>query len=799
MASSVKSLYKTALELHKNARLAEAEYQYKQVLAADARHSDSLHMLGILHHQKKDYQKAVEFYHQAIEVNPSAGHFYFNLGRTHLAVKHLQPAIEAFSKSIQINPDFGEAYFNLGKAFKQASEFNQAEKCFEETLRLLPKHVAALNNLGNVRQQLGNTSEARICFERALKIEPSLAEAHFNLGNLFQIEGDLAKAIESYSKTLSLKPTFFRAHYELANTFQKLADPMQAESHFRHALNIAPRFADGAFALSNLLRQSGRTEEAIKFLRMTVKLMPDNALALNNLGAALHSLGVFEEAVACLQKALTLDANCAEAYFNLGNLFESRNRFEEAVAHYRKALSFEPHFATQIFYHLCFTQIKMCDWSNYDQNVQELIERTEEYIAVKEQRFGLPPLTLNAFPIPNELRAKVVQQQARALSRALATTRTACNFSYPAASGRVLKLAYVSPDFRQHAVGTLIRGMFGHHDRTKFKIYAYSLVSANDQITEQVKNECDVFKDISLLSPEQAAREINAGRNSNPRRSGRSYNVFQAGDIRSQTRRPCNCTGSVTWIQWVRNTCPTSLRDETVIDKTQPHAFTETIITLPDSFIAATPIEIEKGLPDRSLFNLPADKFIFGCMNSSHKIDPHVFAIWMSILHKVPNSILCLYDSDSESVRSNITAQAGAHGIDVDRILFCPKLPMLDYLKRYRCIDLFLDTFLYNAGATAIHALWMGLPILTKPGSTFMSRMCASFLQTLGMQKMICPDDETYTSVAVKFATDIKFRDGIKHTLDTKTSTKALFDIPGFVKHLERALLHTWENLQRQS
>ena len=132
---------------------------------------------------------------------------------------------------------------------------------------------------------------------------------------------------------------------------------------------------------------------------------------------------------------------------------------------------------------------------------------SQSYLEAEDVTFGLPPLTMNVFPLSNELRAKVVTKQAQVVSRSMREIRKKCGFSYSRrATGQKLRIGYLSPDFRQHAVGTLIRNMFQYHDRRHFEIYAYSLVDAQDALNQQIRRTTDVYTDLSDKGPEKSAR-----------------------------------------------------------------------------------------------------------------------------------------------------------------------------------------------------------------------------------------------------------------------------------------------------
>ncbi|HQG28787.1 MAG TPA: acetylglucosamine transferase, partial [Candidatus Ozemobacteraceae bacterium] len=123
-----------------------------------------------------------------------------------------------------------------------------------------------------------------------------------------------------------------------------------------------------------------------------------------------------------------------------------------------------------------------------------------------------------------------------------------------------------------------------------------------------------------------------------------------------------------------------------------------------------------------------------------------------------------------------------------DRLIFAPRVSPEQYLARYTIADLFLDSFPFNAGTTANDALWMGLPVLTRSGRTFASRMAGALLTAAGLPELITYDRRDYEERAVELAhTPERCRRLREHLRDVR-ETGVLFDTPRFVRNLEREL-----------
>ncbi|MCT7951107.1 UDP-N-acetylglucosamine-peptide N-acetylglucosaminyltransferase [Ancylothrix sp. C2] len=216
--------------------------------------------------------------------------------------------------------------------------------------------------------------------------------------------------------------------------------------------------------------------------------------------------------------------------------------------------------------------------------------------------------------------------------------------------------------------------------------------------------------------------------------------------------------------------------------------YTEKVIYLPHGFVSSK-LAISEVPVRRADFSVPECAFVFCCFNAAYKIEPVVFAVWMRILQAVPDSVLWLFDDECATFRENMRHQAESLGVSADRFVFAGTLPLAEHLRRCALADLFLDTFVYNAGATAVVALKAGVPVLTVPGDTYVARMGASVCAAAGLEEMICNSLEEYEKRAIYFATHRDELAEIRQKLEANLQTAPLFDTALFIKNLEAALL----------
>jgi tetratricopeptide (TPR) repeat protein len=211
-----------ALRHHRAGRLTDAERIYRQILALDSHHADSLHLLGMIAHQRGQHEFAAEMILKAIGISGKAACYHSNLGNILQAQNKLDEAAACYERALALDPDCAEAH----------------------------------TNLGNILHGRGKLDEAEAHHRRSLAANPELAESHYNLGNTLQSQDRVDDAAACYERALALRPDYAKAHYNLGTARLAQANPDEALAEYRKALAIQPGYAQAAFAesLTQLLK-----------------------------------------------------------------------------------------------------------------------------------------------------------------------------------------------------------------------------------------------------------------------------------------------------------------------------------------------------------------------------------------------------------------------------------------------------------------------------------------------------------------------------------------------------------------
>jgi predicted O-linked N-acetylglucosamine transferase (SPINDLY family) len=195
-------------------------------------------------------------------------------------------------------------------------------------------------------------------------------------------------------------------------------------------------------------------------------------------------------------------------------------------------------------------------------------------------------------------------------------------------------------------------------------------------------------------------------------------------------------------------------------------------------------------------FGIAEDTFVYYCFNNNYKIAPEIYDVWMRILKRVPQARLALL-ATSETALKNLQKEAEQRGVDPQRLMFAGYMEQAQNIARQKLMDLFLDTPLYNAGATATDALWAGVPLLTVEGQTYISRVAGSLLRNVGLPELIMPDLQAYEEMAVALAQDRERLHVLRSHLEAARKTALLFDTEGLLRKLEGAFKQVWGRFEQ--
>jgi len=590
-------------------------------------------------------------------------------------------------------------------------------------------------------------------------LEPALAKAASGTMSLqevmesagaFQASGELAASAQIYQQWLASTVSAYRhvGCFNLGTVHAAMKQHAEAEKAYRAALTMSPKFAQARLNLGHELEAQSKFDEALAEWRV---VFDDTEIEPS--GSEIEDLHL-------------------HALNNSARLLEQQKRYDESQALMRRSLVLRAQ-QTDVIQHYVHIRQKQCDWPVY----QTVGEVTENQLLVGTS--ALATLSASDDPAVQLLAAqryvhdKIKKPTGKPLHQTSGVKR----------SGRI-KIGYLSGDLCMHAVGLLTPELFELHDRSRFEVHAFCW-SREDGSAQRARilGAMDQHHSLVGLDDATAAAKIAA--------AGIDVIVDLQGltagarpGILTHRAAPIQAsylglpgTAAVPGLDWI-------IADPYVMPPQELRYYTEKPIYLSGCYQVSDRRREVGAMPTRAQYELPEDAFIFCAFNNNHKFSEELFACWMRVLQQVPGSVLWLL-ADNLWAKTNMLRVAAEHGIAAERLIFAPRVAPPDYLARFTLGDLFLDTFPYNAGTTANDCLWMGTPILTRSGRSYISRMAGSLLTAVGLPDLITTTLADYEARAVQIGRNPARAASYKRYLNEHGRASALFDIPRLVRDLE--------------
>ncbi|QCG93030.1 hypothetical protein E6C67_03530 (plasmid) [Azospirillum sp. TSA2s] len=597
--------------------------------------------------------------------------------------------------------------------------------------------------------------------------------------------GRLSDGLGVYRRILALSPWWALAWCNAAAAWERAHQPRHAEVALRRAIAIAPDLVAAYTNAGSLHRSTGDGPRACTAFQRAARLAPTDGAVLADWGLALRETLAFAASASVLAAAACCDPALSKAYLQLAHSRRECGRFPDAMAAYERARRLAPDSSEIQAYHLVLKQT-LCDWQGYEElcrSVTDTIDRDAGVVVL---------LGLLAIDSSLAQQRRAAEQFHRRIIAPLAPAPEAVRPPASPRGDRPLRVGYLSADFHEHATAYLAAELFERHDRRRVSPLAYSY-GPNDGSPMRGRLEVafDGFHDIRGQEADAVARRI-ALDGVDILVDLKGHTKMTRFDLLARRLAPVQVaylgypgTSGLPHIDYILGDPVVTPPDH------QPH-YTERLVLLPDCYqINDRRRPLPDRTPDRASHGLPERSFVFCSFNALHKITPTIFALWLRLLARVPDSVLWLYGGAPAGI-ANLRREAAGHGIDPARLVFAAKAPLAEHLARYRLADLALDTLPYTGHTTTSDALWLACPVVTCLGETFAARVAASLLTAAGVPDLVTRSLAEYEELAVALAADAVRLAGVRRRLEEGRWQAPLFDSERFTRHVERAYETMW-------
>ncbi len=586
--------------------------------------------------------------------------------------------------------------------------------------------------------------------------------------------------------------------YQAAFRLYERGQFAQAEVSLRSAIQRSPKDADLAALMGAVLRDLGQADRAIHFCQRAVTLDPSRSVYHTVLAETLLNFDLADRAEPVLRDAIRINPNEYAARNLLAMALIKRHALSQALTLLEQAIPLRPDLSEA----LTNASLLLCDMARAADAISLLRPRRAQCPDDAMIDRALADV-LNYADADRAESLDAHVRYARALESSTLADRAALGPTPPARDAdKVLNLAFLSPDFREHSVAFFIEGLLKHLDRSHARVIALDAGGSADSTTTRLHSLCDEHHNVAALSDPDLARLV------------RTRNIDILIDLAGLTHKnrlramalraaPVQCTylgyPNTTGLSAIDARIVDHITDPTPDDANAPSTnadsfCTERLIRLPPpgGMLAYTP---PSDLPVVS--PLPDGPPVLGSFNMLSKVSPRTLDTWAAVLRRIKDASLVLKAKAlaDESVRTYITRQFHSRGIDPARLtLLGPTHTIAEHLAIYQRLWLALDTMPYNGVTTTCESLVMGVPVVTLLGTRHAERTAASILTSANHPEWIARTDDEYAEIATRLIADRAALSRTRAALRNELLASPLCDTAAHARRFEHALRSLWHH-----
>jgi predicted O-linked N-acetylglucosamine transferase (SPINDLY family) len=682
-----------------------------------------------------DHQLALNHRLIATCLNPSVAQGWFKLALSISRLGAVQSVERQSNRARHLGFSDASMWARLAEMQQAKGAVRHASHLCAIILALQPESLAVLSFIGLRLLEAAHYRSAQAWLRRSAFINSTASNYNY-YGITCLMLGDHTQAVKIFNTVIELDPSDEHGHNNRSNSLAALGQLEAANESARRAIALAPSSPDCYVNLANALYLDNEITKSLPSCRRSLRLNPNYSAGRLNLGNYLSDAGRFDESFHVLTEAICLEPGNALAYVSMARALQNFGSIERSLACYEYSVTLNPNSPA----------------------------------AAQSQLLALQYSTRS----PADIFNLHVRNMRRTFPRKVERP--------PAPRNPVLRIGFVSGDFRVHPGGFFFAPLIKNLAGLSVETYCYSSNATIDDLGQEIKTAATHWRPVAYLKTEEVVAIIKADAldlliDLSGHTQGNLLPVF--------AERPAPLQAS--WLGYFDTTgcdfIDYVVMDPVMLSEPQKPHFSEKVLLLDAGRLCYQPPAY---LPDRRSVERTdlSDTFTFGSFNNLAKLSVDTIAVWSEILKRVPNARLVLkwLTLQEPAQQEWLATRFAMHGIERSRLDLRGKSPHAVMLKEYNDIDLALDPFPFNGGLTTAEALVMGVPVVTLLGERPISRQGASLLTSANCPELIAPTADTYINLCVDLATQPERLGAIRRALPDRLALSPLFDGARFAK-----------------
>ncbi|ODS90640.1 MAG: hypothetical protein ABS45_13210 [Comamonas sp. SCN 65-56] len=485
--------------------------------------------------------------------------------------------------------------------------------------------------------------------------------------------------------------------------------------------------------------------------------------------------------------ALAIDPQRADIWARVGRIYIKMDNFAQALPALETALALQPNLL-EAQHALAFTYYSLGQRERACELIDQVARRSQQsyiwamraYIRAHTDRDPM-----NALQVYRDWGRRFADPLTRKARPLVVRNRD---------PRKRLKVGYVTADFREHSIAFFMRPVLEHHNPDNVEIHVYSS-GRHDAYTAELQRFVAHWHDVIKVSDEDLCTQIRA--------DGIDILVDLSGHTAGHRLLTFARRAAPVQVTWLGFMLPLGMKamDYRIVDYGIAPAghekyYDETLFRVagmasyaPPAYapLCEEPPLLKNGYP--TLISL----------NSSAKITDAMLRLWARILHARTDArlVIMVKERTAEAAQANMQPRVEAAGMPLERVFVMHQQPLNQFMELGHVADVALDTSPVSGGTTTLHALWMGLPIVSLNAERGVDASTARMLQGLGWPEWVAPDEDCYVQRALAFMDDPDRLSALRYATRAQLQRSVLMDYAARTGELEVAYRLMWLNYLR--
>ncbi|MEX0944418.1 MAG: FkbM family methyltransferase, partial [Balneolaceae bacterium] len=659
-------------------------------------------------------------------------------------------AVQLLTPVVQDELTPWQAYHLYGQAMLKKKEYSKAMDYLKRALYMGSEDVGTYYSLSLAAYHLKRFKESELYAEKAVKVREDHFEAWMKLGDSKKELGKLNEALGSFQKCNQIDPKKAEVAVKIGHIYRDQGYSDKAIEMYEIAIKMDRGQLNAINEKVKILTNQKRFDEALKSIESGLGIQPDNIVLQVTCAELKKEMGEYAQAIKIYEGILKKKPNYGGVRVNYANILQELGRFDEAERNYLRANKDFPALMES------FSNYLFVQHYNPSKTKEEIFEAHKKWDSI--------------YAPDHPERAEPVDQD----------------------RDRPLRIGLISGGFRKHPVGWMILPGLEKIDRDQYELYFYSNYSLVDEVTKKLHSISHKWHMVKALDDEKLNKLI--------REDQIDILIDLSGHAAESRLRTVAMEPAPVIVKWVGGLINTTglksidflLSDSIETPDGVEPFYLEKLVRMPDDYICYRAPEYA---PEVGENPFKMNGFItFGCFNNPIKVNPELLGVWAEIMKKVPNSKLFLKSKQygNKVYVERIQTIMDKYGIEPERLIFEGLSPHAELLQTYNRIDIALDPWPYSGGLTTCEAMWMGIPVITKPGDTFAGRHSATHVFNAGFKEWICNNWDEYIHQSVLLASDPVTLSDLRKGLRDRVASSPLCDSDRYAAHLEKAFRQMW-------